>query len=555
MRTALTLLFTCFLTISQAYPPTSPNTEPYYTLAKVWGFLKYYHPAVATGTYDWDETLLRWLEEAGDLTQPGAFSQYLKLELAALGEVPECSSCAKRTARYTYLDKNFNLSWIEELPLLLPEVSTQLRYIEAHRYQDGKHHYVAYDYGQQVNFPHEPTYEERRLTEANFRRLQLIKFWTNIEYFFPYKYLMDQPWDQVLAAMLPQFAEVAPGPDYHLLVRELTVLLNDSHAGYRGKGIAEQLGTRGLPFEYQILNGQVVVNLLRNDSLAQAHDIQLGDIILTLDGKSMLERFATQRPYYTGSNLPAVQRNSRVGLLRTQQAEVTLEIQREGQRLTKTLPTFPLQDLPLPDWDTTPWRPLTEEVAYVQVARLEYEEVKAVMAEATQYSSLILDLRSYPNVIWPRMVPYLLADRRPFVQFTRPDIYYPGRFIVMKPKRVGRKSGKAFRGQVVLLVNEYTQSLAEYTAMMVQAADRVITVGSQTAGADGDVVKHEFTKGQFTYFSGLGVYYPDGSPTQRVGLHIDVEVRPTVEGIRAGRDEELEKALEIAQRGLGLPKS
>jgi len=35
-----------------------------------------------------------------------------------------------------------------------------------------------------------------------------------------------------------------------------------------------------------------------------------------------------------------------------------------------------------------------------------------------------------------------------------------------------------------------------------------------------------------TMISGLGVYYPDGRETQRVGIVPDVEVKPTVQGIR-----------------------
>ena len=43
--------------------------------------------------------------------------------------------------------------------------------------------------------------------------------------------------------------------------------------------------------------------------------------------------------------------------------------------------------------------------------------------------------------------------------------------------------------------------------------------------------------------SGIGVFYPDKRPTQRVGIIPDVNVRPTIAGIRSGRDEVLEEAL------------
>jgi hypothetical protein len=46
------------------------------------------------------------------------------------------------------------------------------------------------------------------------------------------------------------------------------------------------------------------------------------------------------------------------------------------------------------------------------------------------------------------------------------------------------------------------------------------------------------------------VFYPDKRPTQQVGIVPNVEVRPTIAGIRAGRDEVLEAAV---GRALGRP--
>ena len=43
--------------------------------------------------------------------------------------------------------------------------------------------------------------------------------------------------------------------------------------------------------------------------------------------------------------------------------------------------------------------------------------------------------------------------------------------------------------------------------------------------------------------SGLGVFYPDKRPTQRIGIIPDIVVTPTIAGIRAGRDELFEEAV------------
>ena len=45
--------------------------------------------------------------------------------------------------------------------------------------------------------------------------------------------------------------------------------------------------------------------------------------------------------------------------------------------------------------------------------------------------------------------------------------------------------------------------------------------------------------------SDIGVYNPDGTETQRIGIIPDIEIKPTIKGIRAGKDELVEKAIEL----------
>ena len=48
-----------------------------------------------------------------------------------------------------------------------------------------------------------------------------------------------------------------------------------------------------------------------------------------------------------------------------------------------------------------------------------------------------------------------------------------------------------------------------------------------------------------TMISGIGVYYPNGKETQRIGIVPDIEIKPTKKGIRNGEDELMKKAIEI----------
>ena len=50
-------------------------------------------------------------------------------------------------------------------------------------------------------------------------------------------------------------------------------------------------------------------------------------------------------------------------------------------------------------------------------------------------------------------------------------------------------------------------------------------------------------------FSGHDVRWPDGRQLQRVGLTPDIEVYPTIAGIRDGRDEVLDRAVAYLETG------
>jgi len=79
--------------------------------------------------------------------------------------------------------------------------------------------------------------------------------------------------------------------------------------------------------------------------------------------------------------------------------------------------------------------------------------------------------------------------------------------------------------------------------MAFRARPGAVVVGSTTAGADGNVSAIPLPGGLYTMISGIGVFYPDQRPTQRIGIVPDVSVRPTIAAIRARRDEVLEAAI------------
>lgn len=79
--------------------------------------------------------------------------------------------------------------------------------------------------------------------------------------------------------------------------------------------------------------------------------------------------------------------------------------------------------------------------------------------------------------------------------------------------------------------------------MKYRCTPNTVVMGSTTAGADGNCSSIILPGNFRATFTGLGVYYPDKSETQQIGILPDIEVKNTIQGICKGRDEVLEAAI------------
>ena len=136
------------------------------------------------------------------------------------------------------------------------------------------------------------------------------------------------------------------------------------------------------------------------------------------------------------------------------------------------------------------------------------------------------------------------SSRTPFVKISKGNSNNPGEFTFRSSANIPNTC-ETYQGKLVVIVSEITQSAAELVSMAFRAGNNTTIIGSPTAGADGNVSPIVLPGGLQTRISGIGIYYPDGTQTQRVGIVPDIWVEPTINGIREGRDELLEKAIEI----------
>jgi C-terminal processing protease CtpA/Prc len=405
-------------------------------------------------------------------------------------------------------------------------------------------------------FLHEETYAQPATPDAGLRLLSLYRYWNMIEYFFPYRYAIGEDWQQVLPEFIPQFAAARTDEQYRLAALAIIARIHDTHANIYGsdKILAAYKGTLYAPVQVRFVEGQAVVTGYFHETLGPATGLQKGDVVLAVDGAKVTDLIKARQPLTPASNEPTQLRNIARDLLRGPSDKVTLLVRRAGRDFPVTIGRVPVAQLNpalnygTPDPKAPFWKLLPDNVGYLSLGTIKQAELPAAMAQLKNTKGLVIDIRNYPaEFVVFSLTKYLSTKPVPFVRFSEPQPTYPGVFLSTPVTSVPGTKEAPYAGKVVILVNELSQSQSEYTTMALRAVPGAKVVGSTTAGADGNVSTIMLPGNITTMISGLGVYYPDGGETQRVGIVPDVVVKPTIAGIQAGRDEVLERAVQLIE--------
>jgi hypothetical protein len=109
---------------------------------------------------------------------------------------------------------------------------------------------------------------------------------------------------------------------------------------------------------------------------------------------------------------------------------------------------------------------------------------------------------------------------------------------------IGNSGKWKYRGKTVMLVDERTIGAGEQAALSLEAANKTEFIGTPSAGANSVLTNFTVPGGITISFSGEDIRHANGGKLQRMGLQPNVSVAPTLTGIRTGKDEVLEKALD-----------
>lgn len=154
---------------------------------------------------------------------------------------------------------------------------------------------------QQANPLREKSYDDMQYPPAEYRLLAAFRVWAVINYFFPYKDLMGEDWDAVLRQFIPRMEGAKDALDYQLAVAEMVTHIHDSHGSVRSSLLVKYFGEASAPIRMRMIENTPVITGFTDAQAAKDARLEIGDVILKVDGVDAVQRIADRLQYLAHS--------------------------------------------------------------------------------------------------------------------------------------------------------------------------------------------------------------------------------------------------------------
>lgn len=520
--------------------PDSLQIQAIVQASRIWGFAKYHHPTFASRSINADAEYFCLLNDV--LQAPDSMKNDICLKW-----ISELGPYAVRDKEDDENIETFNdFNWISDSLSLGKALSDSL--MKLRDADPGNNQYVKQT---PVNVSYiETQYSDIPKDDVAYRLLGVAKFWNAVDSYSPNRNLTDRPWDDVLAEYIALAFDrsISFSALYSRMVSELC----DTHVN---SWYVPIFGGRFVPLMCQFAEDRLFVT---DTCSLVPNNFEIGDEIILIDSVSPIKRLNDLAPYIPHSNRSSLLRDGSYATLLTAKNEACVEYVRGGKTYTTRISSvdgskFVNRRFSSQNTSTKPeFKKVAGGIGYINISNLTYKDEQDLENFLASCDKLIIDLRSYPaeyDVLHKLLPTFFFSQAREAAEVLLPQAHRPGGFIrTTVSTRKTSEPDKLYKGKVVLLVNVHSQSMSEYFTMFLQTIPGSVTVGSQTAGADGDVTRIQLPYASFN-ITGAGICYPDGTNAQRNGVKIDKVVEPSAEGMIRGVDEQLQAAIDYLQGG------
>lgn len=568
-------IFLSIFIFSHAVFSKSPinDTEKYSTFCRVYGIVKYYSNDVSQGKINWDAHTVEFIPKFDAVKDDEGFnqllSQYLSIIICKNSDSPVLIDYDKIQKKYNIekLEKRISFDWIND-KLINNENQKKIKNIIS-SFEMKKN--VTFELGQKkktIGHKEIFSFDSTSLTKHHYF-LGFLQCWNQIEYFFPYKNLMDNKWDDVMQRDILSFTNLQNREEYIQKMKQLSSNLNDSHV-FVEKILPPTKSIKWHPLNFTYLEDKVVYFDYLSDSLRNGTSIKKGDLLTHVQGIPIDSLFKNYLKNTSNSNLKTAKYRFAVSLnspdmpdsLRfTFNDTINVYSKKMSRDKMNRISLYKAPEV-VRDLDTR--------VGYINTSNIGFSKFGKAMKKFKKKEYIIFDCRGYadlgvlrygvllggkPKDVTKTDYPYY---RLPGHYLSRKDNYFGSsvemalKLIGLMPENAGNiipSFKKPFKGKGIILMNVMAFSFGESNVMTLKTYCKdCILIGSNTTGANGNVSVVKLVGNIQIGYSGLDLQFADGTQTQRVGIKPDIEVLYKISDFVKGEDTLLNYGLEYVKK-------
>ncbi|GAA0339535.1 S41 family peptidase [Bacillus carboniphilus] len=367
--------------------------------------------------------------------------------------------------------------------------------------------------------------------------------WNVYQHFYPYLDEVDVNWEE----KLPQFINSVKGEqNYKEYVSSLELLVENAQDGHSMVASRLDRNPSSLPFRVQLINDEIVITEVLEDSL-----FEVGDVIVKKDGEDANKIIAELINQTSGSP----QYKEAFGEIKFVRGKLgtkaNFEVLRQGE-MVEVSSSYgqPIENLTLKETD--PIYEIKDGIYYISLHRnITEKELEEKYHDLVSAKGLIFDGRYYPAASALQYLQHLTDEPVPTSKFRIPQYLLPdqqGEITYFEGTwELDAKTPK-FEGEIVFLSDGSTMSYGETVLGFVENHNLGTIVGQSSAGANGNINGVGLMEGILIYFTGMKVLKDDESQHHIIGIQPDITVDYTLEAVKNGKDDFIEKAIEVIEK-------
>jgi hypothetical protein len=377
----------------------------------------------------------------------------------------------------------------------------------------------------------------RGRSELDVRLADVVVTWNVLRHFYPYWTETAVDWDLRLQPQLALAAAAVDRTTHRDALRQLIADARDGHGNVTDSAATESRAL--LPLQFSLIEGRVVVT-----GSTVPEQVPVGSIVNAVGGKAAADRLDEGMRLNSGTAQWRQSRALRDMLVCTRDAGITVSLQLPGPAREVVVPCNATQ--PAPEARPNAVAETGPGIWYVDLTRVTVAQLTPTLPSLALAKGIVFDMRGYPTDAGMFILRHLIETPESDRWMHVPRITGPfGQ--VESWQSVGwnlQPATPQLPARRVFLTDGRAISYAESVMGYVKDRKLATIIGGPTAGTNGNIVTFPTPGGFAITFTGMRVTGHDGRVQHHmVGIAPDIRLDPTLAGVRARRDELLERAI------------